>query len=367
MHFFIDIFDNMSIEEIRQLPFVFIVARGRSGTTLMQTILDANENVILPIESRLIIHLKQKYFHVKKWTPSLLDEMIIDLYKDKKFSRYWSVDPIKLRQSIDELPIEQLTFPILCKMVYLNYPSPFKKGRILLLGDKNPIYSIFIEELIEVFPEAKFIHLVRDYRDNMVSNKKVFKRQSIPQLAQGWKAYNIFIEKIKSENKNSFYTLIYEELASAPSRVVPEICNFLKIPFYPGMLDFYNTMQQVKEKKYVEEIKAVHPHIIEPINTSQVSKWKDQLKKEDIELADYITGDYAAKYGYMRETHVANFKFWLRSRLGLIRIHIDFFIIRSYYKMPFIIRDTIGKINAKLFKWFGISTYYNHADFRFKE
>ncbi|MCW3072328.1 MAG: sulfotransferase [Bacteroidetes bacterium] len=362
-----DTFGLMSVEEIKQLSFVFIVAKGRSGTTLMQTILDANENVILPLESRLIVHLKQKYFSITEWTPALLDAFTEDLYKDKKFSRYWSVDAVKLRKSIDALPIKELTFPVLCKLIYLNYPSPFPKGRITLLGDKNPIYSVFIKELSEVFPDAKFIHLVRDYRDNIVSNKKVFQRQSVAQLAQGWKVYNIFIEQAKKGNEKNFYTLKYEDLASDPSRVVPEICDFLQIRFNPAMFDFHTKMQQVTGEKYVEEIKNVHPNLVKPINTKQINKWKETLSESDIELADFIAGDYAKQYGYVPETHRSALSFRIRALLALARIYLDFFIIRSYYKMPFGIRDAVGRFNKKLYEKFKISNYYNHADFRFKE
>ena len=54
----------LDIDKINNIPFFFIVARGSSGTTMLQNILDANEHVILPTESRLIIHLKQKYIIV---------------------------------------------------------------------------------------------------------------------------------------------------------------------------------------------------------------------------------------------------------------------------------------------------------------
>jgi hypothetical protein len=357
----------MTSEEIRQIPFVFILGRGRSGTTLMQTMLDANENVVLPIESRLIVHLKQKYFNIKVWTSDLLDEFITDLYKDKKFARYWSVDPIILRKSIDRLPIDTLDFPLLCKIVYLNYPSPFKKGKVILLGDKNPIYSIFIKELVQVFPDAKFIHLVRDYRDNIASNKKVFKRQSIAQLALGWRAYNIFIESFKKRLSNNFYTLKYEDLVSQPEVYVPQICKFLGLTFNPGMLGFYETIQKVSEEKYVAEIEMIHPNILKPVNTAQVHKWKKELKKEDIELADHLAGNYARKYGYVRETNVKRISFYWRAVLAYLRIHFDFFVIRSYYKMPFFIRDGVGAFNKKLYDKFKITNYYNDADFRFKE
>ncbi|MDF2438186.1 MAG: sulfotransferase [Bacteroidota bacterium] len=357
----------MTIEEINQLPFVFIVARGRSGTTLMQTLLDANDSVILPIESRLIIHLKQKYEKVNTWSQALIEDFITDLYKDKKFANYWSVTEEQLRKNIAPLPLDEITFPILCKVVYMSYPSPFVKGRIKLLGDKNPIYSIFIRELIEVFPNALFIHLIRDYRDNITSNRKVFKRQSIAQLANGWKAYNTFIENYKREKPSNFYTLRYEDLVSDPNKYVPEICRFLKIEFNPRMLDFHTTIKEVKEEKYAIEIEKIHPNIVNPVNTTQVEKWRKSLTLEEIELADYIAGPDAERYAYKRETNKSGIRFFMKSLIGRSRIYFDFFVIRTYYKMPFFFRDAVGAFNAFLFRQFKISTYYNHADFRFKK
>jgi hypothetical protein len=333
----------------------------------MQTILDANESIILPIESRLIVHLRKKYLHINKWSSEILDELIIDLYKDKKFAHYWAVNPVNLRKSIDELPIEELNFQVICKVIYLNYPSPFKKGRIHLLGDKNPIYSIFTKELYEVFPDAKFVHLIRDYRDNIVSNRTVFKRQNVAQLALGWKLYNSFIEKRKKNNTSRFYTLKYEDLVAEPSKFVPELCDFLNISFNPEMLQFYSTIQKVKEEKYTAEINLVHPNIIKPINTAQVEKWKKGMTEKEIELADYIAGEYAAKYGYIRQTHVMKLKFPFQKLAAFLRISLDIFIIRTYYGMPFVIRDNVGKLTTILYKKFNLTTYYNNADFRFKE
>lgn len=357
----------MSIEEIKRLPFVFIVGMGRSGTTLMQTILDANENVILPIESRLIIHQKKKYFSVTRWSPALIDAFITDLYKDKKFSQYWAVDPVTLRKSIDALPIEELTFQVLCKMVYLGYPSPFPKGRILLLGDKNPVYSTFIKDLTEVFPEARFIHLTRDYRDNITSNRQVFRRQNVAQLALKWKVYNILIEAEKKKRKDRFYMLKYEDLAARPDLYVPEICRFLEITFYPGMLDYYTTMQQVTERKYKKEIVEVHPNIVKPVNTAQVQKWKKALTEQEIEIIDYVAGKYAARYGYIRETHKWKLSYPFRYLAACFTIYTDLFVIRSYYRMPFVFRDAIGRFTGMLYRRFRIVNHYNEADFRFKE
>ncbi|HXU28099.1 MAG TPA: sulfotransferase, partial [Bacteroidia bacterium] len=203
----------LTIDEIDSLPFLFIVGRSRSGTTLLQTMLDANPHVILPLESKLIIFLKKKYFHVEIWTTKLIDEFIADLYTEKDFSRSWFVDKEKLRDTILSFPLNKLSFKKLCKIIYLSYNSPFKKKTILLIGDKKPLHSLFIKDLVQVFPEAKFIHIIRDYRDNIVSNRKSFMHKNVAHLAHSWKSFNIAIDKEKQKNESNFYTIKYEDLA----------------------------------------------------------------------------------------------------------------------------------------------------------
>lgn len=364
VHFFLSM---ESIEKIRSIPFFFIVAKGRSGTTLMQTILDANDHVMLPIESRLILHLKKKYLSVVQWSPKVIEAFITDLYKDKKFARYWGVDRQNLQSSLLELASDGLDFPTVCKVIYLSYPSPFQKSAIYLIGDKNPVYSNFIQEMLEVFPEARFIHLVRDYRDNIVSNKKVFERQSVSLLAEGWVMYNRNIEEQRQINPDNFYLLRYEDLASDPERFVQEICKFVGITFEPKMLEFHTTINNVKEQKFVKEISVVHPNILNPVNTAQINKWKKSLSANELNLIEYCVAGKGEQYGYSGSPYTIRWYYPFVKGLAYFRVRFDIWVIRSYYNSPFFLRDFVGSISKRLFAWFKFSMYYNHADFRFNK
>ncbi|HRP58698.1 MAG TPA: sulfotransferase [Vicingus sp.] len=355
----------LTIEEIEKIQFVFIVGRGRSGTTLLQTILDANKNAILPLESQLIIHLKQKYFKTKKWNNELIDELIIDLYKDKKFNRSWGINSKELTQRIKSYDFEKLSFSTICKLIYLSYPSPFEKGEIKLIGDKNPIFSIFIPDLLEVFPNAKFIHLIRDYRDNTVSNRESFVRKSIATIGNGWIAFNLFIEKNKSLLPKSFFTLKYESLVTEPEQKVKELCNFLSIDFNSNMLNFHQKIKVLHEEHNFEALNSIHANLVKPINTKQINKWQGKLSINEIELLDYICRDYASKYEYISTTNKSSILFYIKSLIGKLNYKKDFIVIKTYYKSPFIFRDLTGYISLHLYKWFKFSHYYNHADFRF--
>ena len=79
----------MKLERINDIKIVFIVGIGRSGTTLLQSIMNVNQYVSFPHESRLILYLKQKYLNQKEWTDNLIIEFISDLYRNKKFRMYW--------------------------------------------------------------------------------------------------------------------------------------------------------------------------------------------------------------------------------------------------------------------------------------
>src|SRR5689334_21970982 len=104
------------IERIKSIPMFFIAGMGRSGTTLLQSLLDANAGILIPFESRLIITLNGKYAKVKHWSKSKILEFHNDLFCDAKYKTLWKVDHEKLKKDLLSVQ-ESATFPLLCKIV----------------------------------------------------------------------------------------------------------------------------------------------------------------------------------------------------------------------------------------------------------
>lgn len=360
-----------TIEEIEKIPFVFIVGRGRSGTTLLQNILDANQHVLMPIESRLIIYLKQKYFTKTKWTRPDVLEFIDDIYLDKKFRKYWNIKKEVLQEKFLSIPLTKINFNLLCKLIYLNYESPYKKGEILLLGDKNPTYSLFASELLAVFPEAKFIHLIRDYRDNVLSNVNVIKTESIPLAAHGWVAYNQEIEKVKKNNPTIFSTIKYEDLVAFPEENAKRICHFLGLAYNPEMLEFNKIIEKKIESESFDSTKEMadfHPNLTKPINTNHIKKWETAFTKKEVELIEFIAGDYGKKYGYeTSQPKSSSLSLKFTAITSFIRHQFNYKIITLYYKLPQKIRELMSSFSKFLFKTFRYTNYFNSSDFRYDE
>lgn len=358
----------MTISEIESVPFVFMLGRGRSGTTLLQTILDTHAQIQFPIESRLIIYLCKKYSGNHKITEKFIHSFLNDLFLDNKFRTHWKLKKTDLERSLLLYLRQQLSFETLCKIIYLQYPSLFTKTKIKLIGDKNPTYAIFAAKLIELFPEAKFIHIVRNPKDNIVSHRDTFSRSNIAFLAHGWISYNRYIEKCKKKFPNRFITIRYEDLVSEPTSTITFIAKHLNLDANELNLN----LDLESNKKYHTQLKGkefehFHKNLLKPINTEQIEKWRLKLTKEEINLVEYITHEYAVSYNYSVEPYSSKFSYPIKSVIASCKYRIYNWSIVLYYNSPIALRKCSSFMSKLLFKYFKYFNYFNLGDYRFKE
>ena len=174
------------MSQIKKIPFFFVIGRARSGTTLLRTMFDAHPNVIIPLESPLIMHLNRKYGNIKSWNKSNLLLFYQDVLKIKDFNK-WDIDREILKKKILSQS-EETNFRELISLIYLQSKSLFLKEDIKLIGDKNPVYSISIKSIFRLYPDARYIHLQRDYRAHILSmiNAGLYAKDIVA-LAYRWK------------------------------------------------------------------------------------------------------------------------------------------------------------------------------------
>lgn len=290
---------NLSKEQIKNLPVFFIIGRPRSGSTLLRTLLDAHSEIIIPLECSFIVQLKKKYYHRNYWEEKDLRGFQLDLEKTRFFSLN-NFDQQKLQQNLLKLK-GPCSYQGVCKTVISSFESPFPKENISILGDKNPSYSLLFDKLFPIFSEAKFIHLVRDYRDNYESIINAqFENPLIAFIVKSWKESNKSIEKFKTKFPKQFYTTRYEDLVEYPEIHLKKICCFLEIPYSDQMLKFHEHQEDFK-KVFSENIFSTNRNLFKPITSDNIGKWKNKLTKKEVIIADHIAGKYAEKYGYKRE------------------------------------------------------------------
>jgi hypothetical protein len=280
------------------------MGKERSGTTLLQVMLNAHPNIVAPPESRFILLWYSRYGSITQWTDRLIQKFVNDLFSEKLFSSFWGVNKERLLEDLIKVK-EHLNYPLICKIVFY-YASPEGK-EVKMFIDKNPIYYHFLPELAILFPEAKYIHIVRDYRDNMVSHKKIFMLKNTGFIAYHWVKINRELEDAKNKAPEKWTRLTYESLAINPKGAMENICNFLQIPFNTSMIEHkQNIFSAFHKNRDDARLNLFHENLFNPIDASQIGNWKQKLTTEEVNIAEAIAGEYAeAMYGYKKSVDKA--------------------------------------------------------------
>lgn len=331
-----------SLAAIQSLPFFFIIGRPRSGTTLFRTLFDAHSRVCIPVESPLIINLEKRYGKKTQWSPKDLMAFYQDLMDQHLFST-WKLDHEALKADLLDCA-GSCSFTDLVRLVYARYQSFYPKSDLQLFGDKNPVYSMYVKKLMHLFPEAKFLHITRDYRDNYLSIEKVDFEAPIPALiAYRWKHAWQRMARLKKMAPERFYTIRYEDLVAAPEVEMKSICAFLGLEFESAMLDFY----QAKEKSNAFYTRAAtekyHSSLMHPVDTSKVEKWRRELVPEKIMMMDYVVGQVADQAGYKRQYGRFSMALRLRALLPVTYGRLLFMAMRLGDTLPYAWRMAMVK------------------------
>lgn len=314
------------IERVGKMPMNFIVGKERSGTTLLQVLLNSHPNICAPPETRFIILLYSKYGTVTKWTEKEIKGFCNYLFQEELFSEHWKMNKQQLSSALIAVK-EHLTYPLVCKCIYYLFAPEGKDVKALF--DKNPIYYYFLPELENIFPEAKFIHLVRDYRDNIASHQKVFRIKQAAALAYRWVQVNKMIEARKKKISNRYFTVKYEALVTNAAAELKKVCAFLHLPYNDDMSKDHtaNIYQSFKENK-AQRFSQIHGSLLQPISDKYIGDWKKNLTNEEIKVIEDIAGNYGKKlYGYEPGSAVKKL-----NTLEAFRIKVQFILIKKLFK-----------------------------------
>ena len=266
----------------------FIVGRGRSGTTLVSRILNAHPEIAVAPEALFVMNLERRYRTVS-WDDAMIRRFSADLWREDRLRR-WQLDPESLQRDL-------LTsggsrgFARLCGEVYAANARALGRNKVRLLGDKNPHYSLFVDRLATLFPRARFLHVVRDYRDNIGSYMSVpFDLSSITALASRWKGYNRKILAASISCRDRYFRVRFEDLLDEPEAQLDDICRFLGVSFHPEMLDF-------RGGGAVSGLDW-HKKLSTPLDPGQIGKWRDRIPRHKLRQVEAVCAPLGRRFGY---------------------------------------------------------------------
>lgn len=206
---------------------IFIFSLPRAGSTLLQRILMSHEKICSVAE------------------PWLLLPQIFALRKKGMLSKYSSLTANQgISSFIQNLPEGRKDYnESLSKFVYELYEKQCQNQEVYFL-DKTPRYYLIIDEIVELFPDAKFIFLFRNPVHIYASIINTWGKGRLNRLFSNYYDLTIGFKALSEgyeKHKGRSISLRYEDLITNSKEELKRLLDYLEIDLNENLLnDFKN-------------------------------------------------------------------------------------------------------------------------------
>ena len=273
--------------------FPFVVGEARSGTTLLRVMLDAHPQLAIPPESYFVSGLYPYRSRYERGGAFDLARFAGDLQGLHKF-RDWDLPEERFASAFAE-PMPGGAYPDAVRLLYGTYAAAHEKPRY---GDKSPGYVTRMKLLTQLFPEARFVHIVRDVRSVALSLTEMpseWGTRSVPEGAARWRHR---VSRGHAEGtalgQERYLEVRYEDLVADSERELRRMLEFLLLPWDDAVLRYAERgLSRVPEGSH-----AIHGNVGRAPTTTR--DWRAQMSREDLEAVEAIAGDVLTEMGYER-------------------------------------------------------------------
>lgn len=273
---------------------IFIVGAPRSGTTLLQYMLRSHPRLSLPTgESHFFIPLYRN----------------ADKYGDlSQLENVRAVLDAMYRQSADFLDsdLHGMKFDVASLAEELHREGRSSMSAIIAglfeknahgegkvrWGDKTPYYVLHLPKIMEWFPDAQIIHMIRDGRDcalSMAGRKHDFRVYNTYLAAKYWQQY---VEVGQAEGRklggNVYFELRYCDLLAEPEKMMRSVCAFLGEEYSDSLVYFQKATDP----------NAKTPLLKKELQSDNRYKWKSLMSRDQIRVFESAAGDTLQHCGY---------------------------------------------------------------------
>jgi hypothetical protein len=297
-----------------ETPF-FIVGASRSGTTLLRAIIASHSAITIPWETWFILDLLRRFAPDKTLTPDEVDLAVEIMTRDH--NRWRNMEMTRAELAREAAALRQPRLVDIIGIVYRNHIARSGKRRF---GDKTPPYIDIVRELDQLYPGAKFIHLVRDGRDVAMSFIEL-RWQGDPRYYEREFEWRHALRCRDSYRglpvDKQILDVKYEDLVVDPEATVRRICGFLGETFEPAMLDPAARAASVPEAE-----RSIHAKLGEPLSAASIAKWRGKLSAWECFLMEACLHrelrrwDYELRFSSIGWRPLLNASGWLLLRLG---------------------------------------------------
>lgn len=276
--------------------YFFVCGAPKSGTTWLQRMLDAHPQIHCSGEGNFIAKFSVPLAEVLRGYDRQLKAIASGVYEGKPYY-----------PQITQADFDRLARGFILERLLSRNPGP----EILQVGDKTPRYARELPSLLRLFPEARFINILRDPRDVTMSRMHHARRtghedrvaegsaariQFVKDSGKVWRDTVTAVVAFEAENPGILHTVRYEDMLADPGEAARRIFQFL------GVRDDTTLTEQIVAATSFEAMSGRKPGEEHP--TSFLWKgiaggWAGKLEPEALGMIDEVCGEHMRAYGYV--------------------------------------------------------------------
>lgn len=269
-----------------QMHPVFVVGCQRSGSTLLGAMLGAHPEIVCVPEGQFIVDLMPPSTQSGVVVPT---EIIEEISRHWRF-QIWDFDLGSRRPGEDETAG---TYRGTIEWLIRQYAATRGRQFASVWVDQQPGHLLHIPALVRHFPEAKFIHIVRDGRAVAASIMPLdWGPNEVYGAARFWQIrVGIGYAAAAFLPPEQLVCVRFEDLLVDPEHAMRKLAEFVGISYVPEML--IGTGLQIPN--FTRE---QHGLVGTPLARDRINAWQKVLSKRQIEVFERLTGGLLELLGY---------------------------------------------------------------------
>lgn len=266
------------IPELREFRPVFVGGAGRSGTTLLRSMLGCHSRLFATNELKVlpdIAALRRKF------------DMLSGVCESFNLGPAYLDDVFGL-------------------MIYsLLLPALERSGKQRIV-EKTPHNVLAMDVLGRLFPQARFVHVIRDGRDvccslvrmdwRDASGQRVWYTTSIRNAAKYWRDV---VKTARAQARlpylqGRYIEVRYESLVTDPKRTLRVVLDFIGEPWEDQVLDDHLRASLVSNEVRESSTEQVKSKLSE----KAIGRWEKEMSPEDLKAFYEEAGELWEELGY---------------------------------------------------------------------
>lgn len=154
----------------------------------------------------------------------------------------------------------------------------------IIWGDKTPSYVTQTMALKRTFPDAKFIHIIRDVRDYCASIKKAWGK-NVFRASQRW-SNDVTLARENGLKHGDYLEIHYEDLLQNTRHELERACQLLNLDFKNGI----DTLSRPVEK--IGDARSAY------VDNTNTRKYSVSLTPREVDKIESIAGKALIAFGY---------------------------------------------------------------------